>query len=251
MRLGMPRALRRFTTMTAPLPQASVPVQAGRPIPRYLQKVYWWAYVHPRAVRVFERGWLVNAILLGNYRRLCEVALSRLGEPVRGATLQLACVYGDLTARLLGRMLPDASLDVVDVLPIQLDNLARKLPSDPRVTLYQGDASALPISSESYDQALLFFLLHEQPEAVRRATLAEAMRIVKPGGKIVVVDYHRPVKWHPLRPVLRLVFRLLEPYAIDLWKNDIESFLPPQPGPVRLTETFFFGELYQCVVITR
>ncbi len=45
------------------------------PIPRYLESVYWWAYVHPRAVRLFEREWLVNAILFGNYARLRNHAL--------------------------------------------------------------------------------------------------------------------------------------------------------------------------------
>jgi len=30
------------------------------PVPAYLQQFYWWAYVHPWAVRTFERGWLVN-----------------------------------------------------------------------------------------------------------------------------------------------------------------------------------------------
>jgi len=31
-------------------------------IPAYLQETYWWAYVHPKAVRFFERQWLVNLI---------------------------------------------------------------------------------------------------------------------------------------------------------------------------------------------
>jgi hypothetical protein len=38
-------------------------------VPQYLQAHYWWAYVHPRAVHVFERQWLVNLILWGNYKR--------------------------------------------------------------------------------------------------------------------------------------------------------------------------------------
>ena len=88
---------------------------------------------------------------------------------------------------------------MVDILPIQLKNLGKKLPVDERVALMQGDSSSLACPDASYDQVLLFFLLHEQPEQVRRATLAEAMRVVKPGGKIVIVDYHRPVRWHPLR----------------------------------------------------
>jgi hypothetical protein len=44
-------------------------------IPYYLSAHYWWAYVHPRAVQVFERQWLVNLILWGNYPRLRDAAL--------------------------------------------------------------------------------------------------------------------------------------------------------------------------------
>jgi hypothetical protein len=40
------------------------------PIPRYLLTNYWWAYVHPSAAELFERQWLVNLILWGNYSRL-------------------------------------------------------------------------------------------------------------------------------------------------------------------------------------
>jgi len=36
-------------------------------VPAYLNETYWWAYVHPNAVRLFERQWLVNLILWGNF----------------------------------------------------------------------------------------------------------------------------------------------------------------------------------------
>src|SRR5215203_5561466 len=38
-------------------------------VPRYLEEAYWWAYVRPRAVQLFEREWLVNLILFNNYVR--------------------------------------------------------------------------------------------------------------------------------------------------------------------------------------
>src|SRR5262249_30143070 len=69
-------------------------------VPHYLNTHYWWAYVHPRAVGVFERQWLVNFILWGNYSRLRDAALAELGERLPGRTLQVACAYGNLTARL-------------------------------------------------------------------------------------------------------------------------------------------------------
>ncbi|HJV71930.1 rhodoquinone biosynthesis methyltransferase RquA [Ideonella sp.] len=224
---------------------------AALAIPRYLEQVYWWAYVHPSAVQVFEREWLVNLILFGNYGRLRDAALAELGDTVTGHTLQVACVYGNLTPHLRLRLAGDAKLDVVDILPIQLDNLAAKMPPDRRVALLHGDSSALPCPDASYDQVLLFFLLHEQPEAVRRATLAEALRVARPGGKIVIVDYHRPAPRHPLRPLMRAVFRKLEPYAMDLWTNDIEHFLPADARPASLTRQTWFGGLYQKLVLTR
>lgn len=221
------------------------------PIPNYLQQVYWWAYVHPNAVRLFEREWLVNLILFGNYGRLRNAALAELGETVTGQTLQLACVYGNLTPRLARRLAPDASLDVVDILPVQLKNLAAKLPADDRIVLLHGDSSSLACPDACYDQVLLFFLLHEQPESVRRATLAEAMRVVRPGGKIVIVDYHLPVRWHPLRLLMTGVFRKLEPYAMDLWENDVRAFLPHDVTPAAITKQTYYGGLYQKLVLTR
>ena len=220
-------------------------------IPRYLEQVYWWAYVHPNAVQLFEREWLVNLILFGNYGRLRDAALAELGETVTGRTLQVACVYGNLTPRLRDRLAPDASLDVIDILPIQLANLAAKLPADERVALLQSDSSALACPDASYDQVLLFFLLHEQPEHVRRKTLAEALRVVKPGGKIVIVDYHRPVKWHPLRLLMTGVFRKLEPYAMDLWDHELAEFMPRDVQPQSSTLQTWYGGLYQKLVLVR
>jgi ubiquinone/menaquinone biosynthesis C-methylase UbiE len=94
----------------------------------------------------------------------------------------------------------------------------------------QRDATALGFADASYDQAVIFFLLHEQPPLVRRQTIAEALRVVKPGGKLVIVDYHRPAYFHPLRYLLRPLLRVLEPYALDLWENDIANWLPPSRG---------------------
>jgi ubiquinone/menaquinone biosynthesis C-methylase UbiE len=221
------------------------------PIPRYLEQVYWWAYVHPNAVHMFEREWLVNAILFGNYGRLRDAALAELGATIQGRMLQVACVYGNLTPRAQQRLAPDARLDVVDILPVQLNNLRQKLPPDDRVALLQRDASALGGADASYDRVLLFFLLHEMPEPVRRATLAEAMRVLKPGGKLVIVDYHRPARLHPLRPLMRQVFKHLEPYAFDLWAHEVAHFLPAGAAPAALVKRTFFGGLYQQLVLTR
>lgn len=221
---------------------------SGIAVPGYLERVYWWAYVRPGAVRLFERQWLVNLILWGNFARLRDAALDALGARLDGRTLQIACVYGNLTERLRRRLTPGGSLDVVDVLRVQLDNLGRKLRGDPRVGLIQGDSSALDVASASYDRALAFFLLHEQPEEVRRRTLAEALRILKPGGRLVIVDYHRPRRTHPLYLPMIAILKTLEPFALDLWRHEVAEWLP---GGVTIEKRTGFGGLYQLLHITK
>jgi ubiquinone/menaquinone biosynthesis C-methylase UbiE len=219
-------------------------------VPEYLHRTYWWAYVHPNAVRFFERQWLVNAILWGNFSKLRDAALDELGTTLAGRTLQVACVYGDFTPRVAERVAPGGMLDVVDVLPIQLSNLESKLAPGSPVTLHHRNAADLGFASASYDRAILFFLLHEMPLDVRRRVLSEAMRVVKPGGQVVIVDYHRPAGWHPLRSFMGLVLRTLEPFALDLWRHEVAEWFPPGVDASRLQKVTYCGGLYQKLSIT-
>jgi ubiquinone/menaquinone biosynthesis C-methylase UbiE len=216
---------------------------------------------------VVERAWLINLILWLNYRGLSDAALTALipfgpagvlpGEApnnaaLPGRTLQIACVYGDLTARL-ARLASSGGgqIDVVDVVPIQLANLARKLPAAAPVRLLLRNSGDLALPDASYDRALLFFLLHEQPDDVRRRTLSEALRVVRPGGTVVVVDYARPSLWHPARYLWLPLLHLLEPFAHGLWRHDVTAWLPTAGAGLAVSRTRLFGGLYQLVRITR
>jgi len=226
------------------------PVSPSPDIPEYLQKTYWWAYLHPIGVRLFEREWLVNLILWGNFARLRDDALAELGNPIGQKVLQIACVYGDFTQRIAAQLGPKGTLDVVDVAPIKLENLKAKLSPHSRIRLQRQDSANLGHPDGSFDSTLLFFLLHEQPESVRRATLAEALRVTRPGGQVIVVDYHQPQRSNPLRYLMTAVLKTLEPFALDLWRNEIAAYLPAGRPIAGLRKTTRFGGLYQKVVIT-
>lgn len=220
-------------------------------VPEYLQETYWWAYLHPRAVKFFEHQWIVNLILWGNFARLRDSALDELGEVISGRTLQVACVYGDFTGKLANRLAPGARLDVVDVANIQVENLNRKLGNRPNVFPDRQDASSLSFADDSFDQVVVFFLLHELPADVRTRTVAEVLRVVKPGGKAVFVDYHRPVWQHPHRYLMRPVLKTLEPFALDLWKTEIADWVSEADTPAAIDKVTYFGGLYQKVVMMR
>ncbi len=220
-------------------------------IPTYLEQNYDWAYIRPGAVRFFERAWLVDLILWGNYRRLGDAALAALGETLPGRTLQVACVYGDLSLRIAARVPDGAQFEVIDILPVQLENLRQKLPPQAAVRISRQDSTELAMPDEYQDRALLFFLLHEQPADIRARTIEEALRVVKPGGKVVIVDFARPRWWHPLRYLWLPVLTRIEPFAPDLWQGGPETWLPKSPLIATIERTAYFGGMYQRVVLTR
>lgn len=232
-------------------------------VPEYMEKVYWWAYLHPNAVRIFERQWLANAILFGCYNKLHNSAVSALlnskdKKTIEGHLLQVACVYGNLTERIAQRVQFDSSsisssFQVVDVSPVQIENLKSKLGPSSKVSVSHGDGADLCFPHRSFDQILYFFLLHEVPEEVRVNILKEATRVLKEDGRIVFVDYHKPSSFfHPHRYLMPFVFGALEPFAMDLWEHEIEDWIPQEfKEKCSIEKELFFGGLYQRVVVTR
>ena len=224
----------------------------GVSIPAYLEETYWWAYVRPYAISFFDHEWIVNLILLGNMAKLRDMALDALGSSIHGRTLQIASIYGDFSERLVERIAEGGSLDIVDVVPAQLENVRRKLSPSVPVQLLQRDSTALnKIEDATYDQVILFFLLHEMPAKVREKTLSEALRVLKPEGKLVIVDFHKPIALNPFRYLYPPMFMLLEPFALDIWNESVQERLPTDFVPAEVTGETIFGGLYQKVVIRK
>lgn len=76
----------------------------------------------------------------------------------------------------------DKSLDMLRVARAKL----QRLPAD-SVELVQGDFAALPFPAQNFDTVLLHQVLHFAPDP--SVALAEAARVTRPGGRIVIVDF--------------------------------------------------------------
>ncbi len=230
---------------------ASVPGAAVRPalaeIPNYLRDYYHWAYLSPVGRAVFDHPLIVHGILWGNYLRLMQAALEEVTPGSR--VLQTACVYGHLSARLAEHIGSDGHLEVIDIAPIQVRHCQRKLDRFPWAEVRVEDAARLGDRGD-YDAIVCFFLLHEVPEDYKSAIVDGILSRVAPGGRAIFVDYHEPLRLHPLRPVMTMVFSLLEPFAKRLWTREIASYASDASAFTHTKETVF-GGLYQKVVFQR
>jgi SAM-dependent methyltransferase len=234
-------------------PSVSTSAVLSPPLPDYLRETYGWAYLVPRALFWLDHDIVVSAILWGNAARLVEWAVTRFAPGER--VLQAACVYGALLPRLARRLGRHGRMEVVDVAPIQIENAARKLATVPRaerpvVELRVGDLTTGVGGTGKYDGVCCFFLLHEVPPLERAAIVANLLHAVRPGGRAVFVDYHRPRRWHPLAPLMALVFRWFEPWAASLADTPIET-LSAAGHDFAWRKKTCFGGLYQQVVAER
>jgi ubiquinone/menaquinone biosynthesis C-methylase UbiE len=57
-----------------------------------------------------------------------------------------------------------------------------------RINLVVAKAEAIPAPDNSVDAVTSIFMLHELPPEIRRAMIAEAARVLKPSGRLVLVD---------------------------------------------------------------
>src|SRR5262245_28306275 len=64
----------------------------------------------------------------------------------------------------------------------------RELKRWSRIRFVVGKAEALPLPDNNQDAVTSIFLVHELPPKIRRRVLSECSRVLKPGGRLVLID---------------------------------------------------------------
>jgi len=198
-------------------------------IPWYLARHYWWAYLWSKSVWFFDHQPIINAILFFQYRKLMQATLNRFSSAPKECVLQLTCVYGSLTPSLsqaLGKQ-----LHITDAADIQLQ-LARSKCRPSTLLPTRMNTEQLGYKDNAFDTIVLFFLLHEMPHEARVRTLLECMRVLAPGGALIVTEYAPLPKHHWLYrfPLFRWVLITLEPFLESFWHEDVEKMLGNYSG---------------------
>ena len=146
---------------------------------------------YDRQIAFFER------VLFGDGRRW-------VGQQAHGQVLELAVG----TARNLPYYPDDVTLTGIELSPEMLALGRRRAQELGRpAELQLGDAQALDFADESFDTVVCTLGLCTIPDP--RAAVAEAGRVLRPGGRMLLLEHVRS----PSTPI-RLIQRLLEPLAV-------------------------------------
>lgn len=136
---------------------------------------------------------LLNHTLSWSIDRLWRRRVARIvGRSAPQRILDVATGTGDL-AILLARRMPDAHVLGVDLSERMLEVARRKAAAcglDGRVTLEAGDAERLDVPDASMDAATAAFGVRNFGDLDRG--LREMARTLKPGGRVVVLEFSRP-----------------------------------------------------------
>lgn len=93
----------------------------------------------------------------------------------------------------------------------QLQALARRKPGAHAVDWHEGLAGNLPLPDASADAVTMSLLLHHLDPDGKRAALAEAVRVLRPGGRLHIADFGRPAD--PLMHAAFFAVRLFDGFV--------------------------------------
>ncbi|MDR3568030.1 MAG: class I SAM-dependent methyltransferase [Syntrophobacteraceae bacterium] len=98
--------------------------------------------------------------------------------------LDVACGTGELAV-----MLAKAGMEVtgLDLSPAMLSVAHRK--SLPTISYFRGNGENMPFKSAGFDCVTISLALHEMPHKVSLGVAGDILRVLAPGGKLIVFDY--------------------------------------------------------------
>lgn len=177
--------------------------------------------------RIARRYDLANLLLSGGVDRWWRRRLVRevaAGAP--RAVLDLATGSGDVAFALARRLPAEARVTGMDFCQPMLDQAVAKQAARAgdslaaRIRFAQGDGLALPCGDAEFDAATISFGLRNMAD--RDRCLRELRRVLRPGGRVHVLEFSQPWKW--FAPIYYFYTRRILPVFAGWLTGDREAY---------------------------
>lgn len=216
--------------------------------PEYYRRTFHWqtdGWLSERSARLYDPS--VEVLFIGTADVMRRMVIPPVVEAAEGLArprvLDLACGTGRLLLQLRAA-LPHAELHGLDLSPFYIGYARDLLGPSPDTTLHVENAESTSFTGASFDAVTCVFLFHELPRGVRRRVMAEAARLLRPGGVLVILDSAQLRDAGPLRATLEDFPRVFhEPYYRSYLIDDLEDALAASGLEVLYTEPWFVSKL--------
>jgi demethylmenaquinone methyltransferase/2-methoxy-6-polyprenyl-1,4-benzoquinol methylase len=168
---------------------------------------------------------LMNDVMSAGLHRLWKrFTIERTGLKPGQSALDVAAGSGDLAVGLARRVGPAGRVLVTDINSSMLRQGRDRLVDAGiagNVSFVQADAEALPFGARRFHCVTIGFGLRNVTD--KPAALAEMYRVLKPGGRLLVLEFSKPVLG-PLEPLYDLYSFQVLPRLGQLLASDADSY---------------------------
>ena len=212
-------------------------------------------YSNMRLIKLVDFQPIISAILLFQYHHLVSKIVSELKQmDLRNRKVLItSCAFGNVIPRVVQAALGAGAERVLiaDIIENELVHARSKLRQfGGKVQYIEDNATAMTLKDGGVDANIIFFLLHELPHHLKGQTLSEAGRMLAPGGKLFLAEFHRPQLW-VLRALSWTYFKVFEPLGLALWDtHDPLNYLENEGGWTCERSTYLFGN-FQTITATK
>ena len=139
--------------------------------------------------------WQAWALTLGRERKFRRLTLDLAELHSGDAVLDVGCGTGTLLIEAAKRVGPSGSVHGLDRSPEMLAHARCKAAKQSVTAIFaEGSADHLPFPDASFVVVLCTLMLHHLPAPMQAAAIVEMRRVLRPGGRIVIVDLQQPRK---------------------------------------------------------
>jgi ubiquinone/menaquinone biosynthesis C-methylase UbiE len=154
--------------------------------------------------------------LMGAGMALRRHTVALVGLRPGNRVLDVGCGTGVLTRLAAEIVGPEGTAVGIDPGPAMIGVARLKAGrTHSRARFELGIIEALDFANDCFDVVLCSFVLHHLPAEVKRAGLREVWRVLKPGGRLMLVDFD------PARPLARAIFTLFR--MIPGWARVLQA----------------------------
>src|SRR5262245_53002177 len=107
--------------------------------------------------------------------------------------LDVGCGTGTLLLAAARRVGPSGAVHGIEPSPAMVAHARRKAAASRMpLQVVAGSAGSLPYPPEAFDVVCCTLVLHHLPAGMREEAIREMRRVLRPGGRVVPVDWQRP-----------------------------------------------------------